>query len=78
VKVAEAAKKLGISERSLYRLIKERLISYTLEVVNRPTLAYSVDDDFIYRVQQLLAADPSKGVSPARIRTILQNMKGDK
>ena len=70
MRVTEAAKKLGISERSVYRLINEGVLPATVRPRDRPVLGYELDDGFIINIQKFLASGGMSS-SPARVREVV-------
>ena len=67
MKVAEVAKRWGISTRSIYRMIDMGLIPTYQALTERPIFCTHVDEQFVEEVQQLLVG---KEVNPNVIRTI--------
>ena len=74
MRVAEAAAKLGISERSVYRLVREGLMPATVLPRDTPVLGYEIGDKIITTIKSRLTAYDN--VSPASIRLILLEIKG--
>lgn len=70
MRVAEAATELGISERSVYRLIKEGVMPAAVHPRDRPVLGYEVDPALIHEVQKVLASLPEEP-TPSRVKEIL-------
>ena len=77
MRVIEAAMKLGISERSVYRLIREGLLLASVRPRDRPVLGYEVDAGVIQQIQVELDAKGEKP-TPGRVRVILLNINGGK
>ena len=78
VKLRDAASQLGISERSLYRLIKEGLLQcHMIPVPKLVVKTYHLDADVVKQVKRRLAAKEwMKQSRVESIRQILKELKG--
>ena len=70
MRVSDAARKLGISERSLYRLVKDGTLPATVRARDRPVFGYELDDHYILNIQKILERD-NCSPTPAKIRDIV-------
>ncbi|MBT9132836.1 MAG: hypothetical protein DDT33_01366 [Firmicutes bacterium] len=71
MRVAEAAKRLEVSERSLYRLIRDGTLPNTKETRNQPVLGYELSDTLILTLQEIMRREQCS-LTPARIKSIVK------
>ena len=76
MRIADAAKQWGISERSLYRLVQEGIIPATVRVRDSPLVGYDIEEDLVSMVKAGIQ-DSGKNPTPELVRKIIkfQNTK---
>ena len=74
MKLGDAAQELGVSTRSLYRLVAEGLLKVHLERVSRPVLAYHINEEYLKRIKARLAAAEQHNGRVSTLRVVLMQI----